>query len=150
MQKIIFLDRLGGGRVKNPTGPFFFSCLLFHFFSFSFSFSISFHAFPFFSFVFPFFIFSFLYFPVVFLPKIVFLFHFVSLFSFLGCSKSVAALRDSLGKNAHCELALFALYWLVITLPCGIVHILVVIKLRAVYGGRRGGSSPTLEPESPD
>ena len=39
-----------------------------------------------------------------------FLFHFVSLFSFLGCSKSVAALQDSLGKSAHSELALFALY----------------------------------------
>ena len=93
--------------------------------------------------VFPlFFHFSFfLYFPLVFfLTKCFFLFHFVSLFFFLGCSKSVAALQDSLEKKgAHSELALFALYWLVVTFPCGIVHILVMIRLRVVYGGRRVG-----------
>ena len=84
--------------------------------------------------------FLFHYFPFVLLfEKCFFLFHFVSLFSFLGCSKSVAALQDSLVKSAHAELALFALYWLVVTLPCGIVHILVMISLRVVYGGRRVG-----------
>ena len=74
------------------------------------------------------------------------LFHFVSLFSLLGCSKSVAALQESLVKSAHSELALFALYWLVVTFPNGIVHILVMISLRVVHGG----SSPTFVPESPD
>ena len=93
----------------------------------------SFHVFPFFPLFFPFFLFLFLYFPF---KKCFFLFHVVSLFSFLGCSKSVAALQDSLGKSAHSELALFALYRLVVTIPCGIVHILVMIRLRVVYGGR--------------
>ena len=51
----------------------------------------------------------------------------------------MAALQDSLGKSAHSELALFALYWLVVTFPCGIVHILVMIRLRVVYSGRRVG-----------
>ena len=51
----------------------------------------------------------------------------------------MAALQDSLGNNAHSELALFALYWLVVTFPCGIVHILVMIRLRVVLGGRRVG-----------
>ena len=51
----------------------------------------------------------------------------------------MAALQDSLGKSAHSELALFALYWLVVTFPCGIEHILVMIRLRVVYGGRRVG-----------
>ena len=51
----------------------------------------------------------------------------------------LAALQDSLGKSAHSELALFALYWPVVTFPCGIVHILVMIRLRVVYGGRRVG-----------
>ena len=60
-------------------------------------------------------------------------------FSFLGCSKSVAALPDSLGKSAQSQLALFALYWLVVTFPCGTVHILVMIRLRVVFGGRRVG-----------
>ena len=67
------------------------------------------------------------------------LFHFVSLFSFLRCPKSVAALQDSLGQIAHSELALFALCWLVVSFPCGIVHILVMIRLRVVYGRRRVG-----------
>ena len=90
----------------------------------------------------------FLYFSLFFIPlfslcfplkKSFFLLHFVSLFSFLGCSKSVAALQDSLGKSAHSELALFTLYWLVVTFPCGIVHILVMIRLRVLFGGRRVG-----------
>ena len=86
--------------------------------------------------------FLFLYFLFVFpLKKSFFLFHFVSLFSFLGCSKSVAAPQDSLEKSAHSELALFALYWFVVTFLCGIVHILLMIRLRVVYGGRRVGQS---------
>ena len=93
---------------------------------------MSFHVFPFFPLFFLFFHFLFLLFSF-------FIFHFVSLFSFLGCSKSVAALLDSLEKSAHSELALFALYWLVVTFPCGTVHILVMIRLRVVYGGRRVG-----------
>ena len=114
-------------EVPPPIGPFFFLLFIFHvFFSFSFSFSISFHAFPFFLcfFLFTFFI------TLFFLKKKFFLFRFVSFFSFLGCSKSVAALQDSLGKSAHSELALFALYWLVVTFHCGRVHILVMINLR--------------------
>ena len=51
----------------------------------------------------------------------------------------MAALQDSLEKRAHSGLALFALYWLVVTFPCGIVHILVMIRLRVGYGGRRVG-----------
>ena len=31
----------------------------------------------------------------------------------------MAALQDSLVKSAHSELALFDLYWLVVTFPCG-------------------------------
>ena len=69
-------------------------------------------------------------------------FHFVSLFSFLGCSKSVAALQDSLGKSAHSELALICF-----------------VLARRRFGDDRvgsrfwwaaGGSSPTFVPESPD
>ena len=92
-------------------------------------------------FLFLFFHFLFLDFPFVFLSLknvssffILFLF-----FSFLGCPKSVAALQDSLGKSAHSELALFALYWLVVTFPFGIVHNLEMIRLRVVFGGRRVG-----------
>ena len=44
-----------------------------------------------------------------------------------------------LGESAHSELALFALYWLVVTFPCGMVHMLVMIRLRVVHGGRRVG-----------
>ena len=110
---------------------------------------MSFHVFLFFLcvpfFIFPLFSFCFSLFFLCF-----FLFHFVSLFSFLGCSKSVAALQDSLVKSAHSELALFALYWLVVTFPCGIVHSPAMIRLRVVYGGRRLGSSPTIVPESHD
>ena len=85
--------------------------------------------FHFYSFIFLLFSFSEMFLPFS------FLFLFV-LFS--GAEKTVAALQDSLEKSAHSELALFALYWLV-TLPCGIVHILVMIRLRVVYGGRRVG-----------
>ena len=121
-------------------GPLFFSCLFFHVFSFSFYFSISFHVFHvFLCFCFCF-LFLFLYFPfVLLLNKNFFLFHVVSLFSFLGCSKSLAALQHSLEKSAHSELALFALCWLVVTFPHGIVHILVMIRLRVENGGRRVG-----------
>ena len=42
-------------------------------------------------------------------------------------------------KNAHSEVALFALYWLVVAFPCEIVHILVMIGSRVVHGGRRVG-----------
>ena len=80
-----------------------------------------------------FFHFSVLYFPFVFhFKKCFFLFHF-------GCSKSVAALQEFWGKSAHSELALIALYWLVVTFPLGIVHVLVMIRLRVVYGGWRVG-----------
>ena len=104
---------------------------------------MSFHAFPFFLCFFRFFHLLFLYFPFVFLfKKCFFLFHFVSLFPFLGCSKSVAALQHSFGKSAHSELAVFALYWLFVTFPCGIVHLLVMIRLRVVYGRRRVGQVP--------
>ena len=40
------------------------------------------------------------------------------------------------GKSEHSELALFALYSLVVTFPCGMVHILVMIRLRVIHGGR--------------
>ena len=130
-EDIIFFWAVSGGT---PLGPLFFSLLFFYLKKNSFSLSISFHDFPFFPLFFLFFIFyifSFC-FPQ---KKSFFLFHFVSLFFFLGCSKSLAALQDSLKKSAHSELALFALYWLVVTFPCGIVHILVMIRLRVVYGG---------------
>ena len=122
---------VSGGYTIGPS--FCFSCQFFHFFIFVF-FSISFHVFSiffsFFQFLFLFFFFS---------QKKFFLFHVVSLFSCFGCSKSVAALQDSLVQSAHSELALFALYWLVVTFPCGMVHILVMIRLRVVHGGRRVG-----------
>ena len=51
----------------------------------------------------------------------------------------MAALQDSLGKSANSELASFALYWLVVTFHCRKLHILVMIRLRVVYGGRRVG-----------
>ena len=115
---------------------FFFSCLFFHFFIFVFFFNF-FPCFSFF-FVFPLSIFySFIFLLFFFSRKCFFFFHFVSLFCFLGFSKSLAALQDSLWKSAHSELALFALYWLVVTFPCGVVHFLVMIRLRVVFGGRR-------------
>ena len=118
-------------------GPLFFSLVnFFIFFVFFFNF---FTCFSFFSFVFPLFIFYSFIFVLFSSFKNFFLFLFVSLFSFLGCPKSVAVLQDSLGKSAHSELALFALHWLVVTFPCGIVHILVMIRLRVVHGGRRVG-----------
>ena len=36
-------------------------------------------------------------------------------------------------KSAHSELALLALYWFVVTFLCGIVHVLVIIRLRVVH-----------------
>ena len=51
----------------------------------------------------------------------------------------IFGIQDSLGQSEHSELALFALYWLVVTFLCGIVHILVMIRLRVVCGGRRVG-----------
>ena len=50
----------------------------------------------------------------------------------------MAGLQDSFVKSAHSELASFALYWLVVTFPCGIVRILVMIRLKVV-GERRVG-----------
>ena len=108
---------------------FFHFRFLFQFLSMLFLFIICFSFFMLYSFIFL-------------LLKKIFLFHFVSLFSFLGCSKSVAAHQDSLGRSAHSELALFALCWLVVTFPCGIVHILVMIRLRVLFGGRRVGQVP--------
>ena len=117
---------------------FFFSCLFFHLTHFRFLFQFLSMLFLFFI-CFSFLHFLFLYFPFVSsFKRCFFLFHFASLF-FLGCSKSVAALQDSLGKSAHSELALLALYWLVVTFPCGIVHIMVMIRLRVVCGWRRVG-----------
>ena len=115
-----------------PLGPFFFSLVYFFIF---FIFVLFFNFFP----CFPFFIMYSVIFRLFSFKKSFFLFHVVSLFSFIGCSKSVATLQDSLRKSAHSELAIFALYWLVVTFPCGIVHILVTIRLRVVYGGRQVG-----------
>ena len=126
------------GGTKTPLGPLFFR-LFFHFFRFRFLFTFLsvlflFPLFFLFSFFIPLFSFCFSFSR----KDVSSFFHFVSLFSFLWCSKSVA-LQDSLVKSAHSELALFALYGLVVTFPCGIVHILVMIRLRVVYGGRRVG-----------
>ena len=60
----------------------------------------------------------------------------------------MAALQDSLGKSAHSELTLFALYWLVVTFPCGIVHIMVMIRLRVAWwaaGGSRNRQISALD-----
>ena len=124
-----FLGRLG----KYPIGPSFFLVYCFIFFIFVF-FSISFHVFSSFFFLFHFF--SFCFFSKI---NVSFFFILFLFFSFVGCSKSVAALQDSLVQSAHFELALFALYWLVVTFPCGMVHIMVMIRLRVVFGGRRVG-----------
>ena len=140
---IFFWPRLPHDFLLKPLGKksfweassLFFSSIFPCFFIFVFFFNF-FPFFPFFSFAFPFFIFYSFIFLLFSFKKSFFLFHFVALFSFLGCSKSVAALQDSLGKSAHSELALFALCWLVVTLPCGIMHILVMIRLRVAYGGR--------------
>ena len=135
MYSINFLGRLG----KYPIGPLFFLLAIFFVFSFSFSFQFLSMLFIF-SFVFLLLIFNSLIFLLFSSKKKSFvLFHVVSLFSFVECSKSVATLQDSMGKSAHSELALFALYWLVVTFPCGMVHILVMIRLRVVFGGWRVG-----------
>ena len=117
-EKSFFLGRLW----EYTIGPSFFllSIFMFSFSCFVFFFSISFHVF-FFLFLFSIlYSFIFLCFPLkMFLP-----FSFCFSFFFLGCSKSVAALQDFMAKRAHSELAVFTLYWLVVTFPCGIVHIL--------------------------
>ena len=94
-EKSIFLGRLGG----YPIGPSLFFSSIFSFFHFRFLFQFLSMLFLFFL-CFPFFHFLFLYFPFAppFNKKCFFLFDFVSLFSFLGCSKSVAALRIPWGK----------------------------------------------------
>ena len=129
---------LGAVSGSTPLGPLFFSCLFYHFLHFRFLFQFISMFFLFFL-CSSFFMFSFIFLLFPSLTKSFFLFHFVSLFSSLGCPESVAALQVSLGKRAHSELALFALYWLVVTFPCGIVHMLVMIRLRVVHGGRRVG-----------
>ena len=48
-------------------------------------------------------------------------------------------------KSAHSELFFFALYWLVVTFPCGIVHNLEMTKLRVVYGRRVGQVLPSYQ-----
>ena len=118
------------------------SFIFFHFLSFSFS--ISFSVFPFFPL---FFLFSFFILLFSFCFPLKKLFPF---FSFLGCSESVAALQDSLGKSAHSELALSALY-------CPRRHYSLwnsahsgddQVESRIWWAA--GGSSPTFVPESPD
>ena len=121
-----FFCAVSGGA---PLGPLFFSCLFFHF-RFLFQFLSMFSFF-------------FLGFSFLIFYSIIFILFFS--FSFLGCPKSVAALQDFIGKSAHSELALFALYWIVVTFPCGIVHILVVVRLRVVYGGRVGQVLPSYQ-----
>ena len=127
-----------GGK-KHHWALCFFSVVYFFIFSFSFSFSISFQVFSFFLcfFFFSFFIplFSCCFpFYKMFLP-----FSFCFSFFFSRVLNICGTLQDSLGKSAHSELALFALYWLVVTFPNGIVHILVMIRLRVACGGRRVG-----------
>ena len=100
-----------------------------------------FHVFPFFPL---FFLFS------LFIPLFSFCFHeknvsssfILFLFFFVRVLKICGSTPGFLGGSAHSELALFALYWLVVTFPFGMVHILVMIKLRVVYGGRRVGQVP--------
>ena len=141
-----FLSKLSGKKI-NSLGrlrayshwALFFLLSIFHIFFCIFVFFFNFFpCFFFFSFVFLFFMFPLFSFCSP-LRNVSSFFQCVSLFSFLGCSKSVAALQDSFGKSSHSELALFALYWLVVTFLCGIVHILVMIRLRVVYGGRLVG-----------
>ena len=73
----------------------------------------------------------FLYFPFVFLLKKMFLpFSCCFSFFFSRVLKICGGTSGFLGESALSELALFALYWLVVTFHCGIVHILVMIRLR--------------------
>ena len=118
----------------------FFSLVHFFIFVFFFNFFPCFSFFPLFFF---FFHSLFLCFPFVFLKKCFFLFAFCFSFFFSRVLEICGGTPDSLGKSAHSELALFALYWLVVTLPCGTVHILVMIRLR-------GGWVKSFVPESPD
>ena len=118
----------------------FFSLVYFSFCSLSSSFQVL-YMFCFF----PLFFLLFLYFPFVFLfNECFFLFHFVSLFSFLGCSKSLAALQDSLEKSAHSGLALFALYWLVVTFSMWNSAHSGDDQVQSRFWWAAGGSSPTF------
>ena len=67
------------------------------------------------------------------------LIHVVSLFFFSRVPKIFGGTSGFLGKSAHSELASFALCWLVVTFPCGIVHTLVMIRFRVEKRGRRVG-----------
>ena len=113
-----------------PLGPLFLYFSYFFFiFVFFFNFFPYFSFFLCFSFVFSFFffIFSFIFLLFSFLKNVSSFFIF-SLFSFLGCSKSVVALQDSLWNSAHSgdDQVESRLWW------------------------AAGGSSPTFVPESPD
>ena len=137
MSKKIFLGPSRG----YPIGPFFslvYFVMCFFISVFFFNVFLCFVFFPLF------FLFSFfLYFPFVFLFRKMFLpFSFCFSFSFSRVLKICGGTPGFLGKSAHSELALFALYLLVVTFPCGIVHILVMIRLRVVFGGRRVGQVP--------
>ena len=114
-----------------PVGPLFFLLSIFLFF---FTFVFFFNFFPCFSFFlcFSFFHFSFIFLLFFFYKKCLF-------FLFSGAQNLWRHSRIPLELSAHSELALFAVYCLVVTFPCGIVHILVMITLRVVYGGRRVG-----------
>ena len=108
--------------------------------------------FPFLAMFFLFVIFHFfLYFPFVFLLKktCFFLFRCVSLFSFLGFSKSVTALQDSLGKSAHSAgFICFVLARRHFSLWNGALSGDDQVESRMWWAA--GGSSPTFVPESPD
>ena len=136
--------RLGRGK-KNIAPSFFLVC--FHFFIFVLFFNF-FHRFFFlFSFVFHFFI---LY-SFIFLLENVSSFCILFLFFlFSGAQNLWRHSRIRMGKVQKSELALVALYWLVGTFHCGIVHILVMFRLRVVYGGRRVGQVLPWYQESPD
>ena len=121
MQKINFWGRLGW----YPSGLFFFSLVYVFIFFFIYVF-----FFNFFSMLFLFFlcISSFIFYSFIFL-----------LFFFSRVLK----------KSANSELALFALYWLVVTFTCGIVHS-GDDQVESCIWWAAGGSSPTFVPESPD
>ena len=96
--------------------------------------------FLFFPFVSPFFIFySFIFLLFSFKKKVSSFFILFLFFLFSGAQNLWRHSRIPWAKSAHSELALFALYWLIVTFPFGIVHILVMIRLRVVFGGRRVG-----------
>ena len=140
-KKYFFVPSRGGFcMVPPPLGPLFFSCLFFVlFFSFSFSFAISFHVFLFFI-CSSFFHFSFIFLLFSSLRKCCFLFHFVSLFSFLEVPKIFGCTSGFLGEKWH---ILSWLYFLCIgsssLFPLEQCTFWVMIRLRVVYGGRRVG-----------